>query len=70
LIDTYDFQEETYVLLMQRGVQYSGGKVCSFQAEKTVLKEVVSKEIKTDPDKPTNILIEGDNYHALSVLSV
>lgn len=34
-----------------------------------VLKEVKSKEIKTDPAKPTNILIEGDNYHALSVLS-
>jgi adenine-specific DNA-methyltransferase len=34
-----------------------------------VLKEVTSKEIKTDPDKPTHILIEGDNYHALSVLN-
>ncbi|HPL92924.1 MAG TPA: site-specific DNA-methyltransferase [bacterium] len=34
-----------------------------------VLKEVRSKEIKTDPSKPTNILIEGDNYHALSVLN-
>lgn len=34
-----------------------------------VLKEVKSKEIKTDPSKPTNILIEGDNYHALSVLN-
>lgn len=34
-----------------------------------VLKEVKSKEIKTDPTKPTNILIEGDNYHALSVLN-
>jgi adenine-specific DNA-methyltransferase len=34
-----------------------------------VLKEVTSKEIKTDPDKSTHILIEGDNYHALSVLS-
>ena len=34
-----------------------------------VLKEVKSKEIKTDPKKPTNILIEGDNYHALSVLN-
>mgnify|MGYP001612011184 FL=1 len=34
-----------------------------------VLKEVKSKDIKTDPDKPTHILIEGDNYHALSVLS-
>jgi adenine-specific DNA-methyltransferase len=34
-----------------------------------VLKEIKSKEIKTDPAKPTNILIEGDNYHALSVLN-
>lgn len=34
-----------------------------------VLKEVKGKEIKTDPKKPTNILIEGDNYHALSVLN-
>lgn len=34
-----------------------------------VLKEVKDKEIKTDPSKPINILIEGDNYHALSVLN-
>jgi len=34
-----------------------------------VLKEVKCKEIRTDPSKPTNILIEGDNYHALSVLN-
>lgn len=34
-----------------------------------VLTEVKSKEIKMDKDKPTNILIEGDNYHALSVLN-
>ena len=34
-----------------------------------VLKEVKGKEIKTDTTKPTNILIEGDNYHALSVLN-
>ena len=34
-----------------------------------VLKEVKSKKIKTDPSKPVNILIEGDNYHALSVLN-
>jgi len=34
-----------------------------------VLKEVKSKEIKADPLKPVNILIEGDNYHALSVLN-
>lgn len=34
-----------------------------------VLREVKGKEIKTDPSKPVNILIEGDNYHALSVLN-
>lgn len=34
-----------------------------------VLKEVKGKEIRTDPSKPINILIEGDNYHALSVLN-
>lgn len=34
-----------------------------------VLKKVKGKEIQTDPSKPTNILIEGDNYHALSVLN-
>jgi len=34
-----------------------------------VLKEVKGKEIKTDASKLTNILIEGDNYHALSVLN-
>lgn len=34
-----------------------------------VLKEVQSKAINNDPDNPTHILIEGDNYHALSVLN-
>lgn len=34
-----------------------------------VLKEVKNKEIITDPSKPIDILIEGDNYHALSVLN-
>ncbi|MFH1776875.1 MAG: hypothetical protein ABH952_04875 [Candidatus Omnitrophota bacterium] len=34
-----------------------------------VLKEVKGKEIKTDTSKPVNILIEGDNYHTLSVLN-
>jgi adenine-specific DNA-methyltransferase len=34
-----------------------------------VLKEVKSKEIITDKNKPINLLIEGDNYHALSVLN-
>ena len=34
-----------------------------------VLKEVKNKEIITDKDRPVNLLIEGDNYHALSVLN-
>lgn len=34
-----------------------------------VLKEIKSKEIRTDPEKPTHIMIEGDNFHALSVLA-
>ena len=34
-----------------------------------VLKEVKEKEISTDRDEPINLLIEGDNYHALSVLN-
>ena len=37
--------------------------------ELPVLVEVKNKEIIADKDKPTNILIEGDNYHALSVLN-
>jgi len=34
-----------------------------------VLKEIKNKEIITDKDKPVNLLIEGDNYHSLSVLN-
>lgn len=34
-----------------------------------ILEEDAKKEIKTDSNKPVNILIEGDNYHALSVLN-
>lgn len=34
-----------------------------------VLTEIKKKEIITDESIPTNILIEGDNYHALSVLN-
>ena len=35
-----------------------------------ILKEIKSKEIvDEDKNKPSNILIEGDNYHALSVLN-
>jgi len=34
-----------------------------------VLEEVKEKAIKTDDGKPTHILIEGDNYHALTCLN-
>ena len=34
-----------------------------------VLREVKSRAIATDLAKPVNLLIEGDNYHALSVLN-
>lgn len=34
-----------------------------------VLKEVKNKEIITDKKKPVNLIIEGDNYHALSALN-
>lgn len=34
-----------------------------------VLIEDTSKEIEADKNKPVNILIEGDNYHSLSVLN-
>lgn len=34
-----------------------------------VLKEVKTKAIETDKNKPTNFLIEGDNYHSLAVLN-
>lgn len=34
-----------------------------------ILEEAKNKEIKTDEKKPINIMIEGDNYHALSTLN-
>lgn len=34
-----------------------------------VLKEVKTRAIETIQSKPTNILIEGDNYHSLAVLN-
>ena len=39
------------------------------KTELPVLEEVEDKKIDSDPDKPVNLLIEGDNYHALSVLN-
>ncbi len=37
--------------------------------ELPVLEEVDDQKISTDSDGPFNLLIEGDNYHALSVLN-
>jgi len=37
--------------------------------ELPVVKEVKNKEIITDKNKPVNLIIEGDNYHAISVLN-
>jgi len=34
-----------------------------------VLAEDTTKEVETGSDKPVSVLIEGDNYHALSVLN-
>ncbi|MBR2200416.1 MAG: site-specific DNA-methyltransferase, partial [Bacteroidales bacterium] len=34
-----------------------------------ILEEVKDKAIKNDDGKPTHILIEGDNYHALQCLN-
>ena len=34
-----------------------------------VLKEIKNREKITDKTKPVNLLIEGDNYHSLSVLN-
>ena len=39
------------------------------KTELPVLKEVKNRAIAKDKNGPVNILIEGDNYHALSVLN-
>jgi adenine-specific DNA-methyltransferase len=45
-------------------------KVVSECKEKLpILEEVKEKEIKSSKNAPINIIIEGDNYHALSVLN-
>ncbi len=43
--------------------------VTDCQNKLPILKEVKSKDISVDENKPVNILIEGDNYHSLSVLN-
>jgi len=39
------------------------------KTELPVLSELKAREVRGDPKLPSNILIEGDNYHALSVLN-
>lgn len=39
------------------------------KTELPVLEEVEERAIERDPSLPTNFIIEGDNYHALSVLN-
>ncbi|HDK42755.1 MAG TPA: site-specific DNA-methyltransferase, partial [Candidatus Pacearchaeota archaeon] len=39
------------------------------QVKIPILKEAKSKEIISDKENPVNVLIEGDNYHSLSVLN-
>lgn len=43
--------------------------VIQCQTALPVLEETVDKSLDLDQNQPTNILIEGDNYHALSVLN-
>jgi len=43
--------------------------VVDCQTKLPILREEKEKAIITDREKPFNILIEGDNYHALSVLN-
>lgn len=43
--------------------------VAKCKKELPILKEVKGRTIQNNPKKPTHILIEGDNYHALSVLN-
>ncbi len=50
--------------------EYKPEEVVEICKEKLpVVKEVKNIEIITDKNKPVNLLIEGDNYHALSVLN-
>lgn len=39
------------------------------KVELPVLEQVEKRAIEKAPDQPTNLIIEGDNYHALSVLN-
>ena len=60
--------KKTYGLIW--GAEEEPERVVELCKEKLpVLVENIKKEIKKDHEEPTNILIEGDNYHTLSVLN-
>ena len=40
-----------------------------FETQQPYLKEVTEKRIENAPGEPTNLIIEGDNFEALSVLN-
>jgi adenine-specific DNA-methyltransferase len=43
--------------------------VLACETQVPILKEVKNRKLVSDNKTPTNILIEGDNYHSLSVLN-
>jgi adenine-specific DNA-methyltransferase len=43
--------------------------VLACETQVPILKEVKSRKLVSDNKSPTNVLIEGDNYHSLSVLN-
>ncbi|MBR0133823.1 site-specific DNA-methyltransferase [Candidatus Saccharibacteria bacterium] len=41
----------------------------NFETQQPYLEEVADKRIENAPDEPTNLIIEGDNFEALSILN-
>jgi adenine-specific DNA-methyltransferase len=41
----------------------------NFETQQPYLEEVADKRIEDAPDEPTNLIIEGDNFEALSILN-
>ena len=59
-------QKKRYGLVWEDKIE---AVVARCERELPVLEEVKQLAISADGDAPTNLLIEGDNYHALSVLN-
>ena len=59
-------QKKRYGLVWEDKIE---AVVARCERELPVLEEVKQLAIPADGDAPTNLLIEGDNYHALSVLN-